>query len=165
MTPYTATLEEFVRRFGTSADRCRILDRFVAFRSRLHEHGITSGFQWIGGGFIEQRSTEPHDIDVVTFFRKPAAWATPEREAGVVRAEPELFTASGARGRYLCDAYFVDLGDPRAVRWIAHWCGVHSHHMETRAWKGFVELPLAPDLPGDLWAAALAECKAKLGLT
>jgi hypothetical protein len=163
MSPYTATLEEVVRRFATSPARCRILEGFAAFRARLHEHGMTSGFQWIGGGFIELRPTEPHDIDVVTFFTKPAAWTTADEEARIVRAEPELFTAKGARERYLCDAYFVDLGDTSAVRWITHWCGVHSHHMETRAWKGFVEVPLAGDTPGDLWAAALAEKRAELG--
>jgi hypothetical protein len=164
MTPFPATLEELVRRFATSVARVRILEGFFAMRARLHELGVAEGFQWIGGGFVELRPREPEDMDVVTFFRKPAAWSAPDDEARAVRGEPELFTAPGARARYRCDAYFVDLGAPSAPRWIAHWCGVHSHHMETRAWKGFVEVPLAPDAPGDLWGAALAEQREALGL-
>jgi hypothetical protein len=161
MTPFPATVEELIRRFGTSRARVRILEGFVAFRQRLHEVGLTEGFQWIGGGFIEQKPDDPKDIDVVTFFRKSPQWATPVDEEVARRQAPEVFTQAGAKARFACDAYFVDLSHPTAVRWLVHWCGVHSHHMVTRAWKGFVEVPLAPQVPGDFWVAAIEEAKAR----
>ena len=163
MTPFRTSLEELVRRFALSAERHRILEGFLAFRARLQAHGLVDGFQWIGGGFLELREREPGDLDVVTFFRKPAAWATPAEEARIIRAEPELFTSAGASTRYRCDAFFVDLGAPEALRWAVYWCGLHSHHMETCAWKGFLEVPLA-ETPGDLWGAAMAERRGALGM-
>lgn len=164
MTPFRTSLEELVRRFALSTERHRILQGFLAFRARLHELGIVDGFQWIGGGFLELRPREPGDIDVVTFFRRPAAWTTREEEERVVRAAPEVFTSSGAGARYGCDAFFVALDAPDALRWAVYWCGLHSHHMETCAWKGFLEIPLAPDTPGDLWGAAMAERASALGI-
>jgi hypothetical protein len=164
MTPFRATLEELVRRFALSRERLRILEGFFAFRARLRAHGLVSGFQWIGGGFLELRAREPEDIDVVTFFRRPGAWATREDDERTARAEPDTFTAAGARARYRCDAFFVDLGSPDVVRWATYWCGLHSHQADTDAWKGFLEVSLAPDVPGDLWGPAMAERAAALGL-
>jgi hypothetical protein len=91
-------------------------------------------------------------------------WQTREDEERIVRAEPEIFTSKGAAGRYRCEAFFVDLGAPDLVRWTAYWCGLHSHQADTDAWKGFLEVPLAPDTTGDLWGAAMAERAAALGL-
>jgi hypothetical protein len=163
MTPFLVSVEELVRRFVTSVARLRVLEGFVAFRSRLHALGLTEGFQWIGGGFLELRAHEPKDIDVVTFYRKPSEWLTPGAEERAVRGAPEVFTTAGAKAAFACDAYFVDLAHPSAVRWIVHWCGVHSHQMESRAWKGFLEVPLAPEAPGDFWVAALAEARERYG--
>jgi hypothetical protein len=163
MTPFRASLDELVRRFALSRERHRILEGFFAFRVRLHELGLVAGFQWIGGGFIELREREPDDIDVVTFFRRPAAWTTREDEERIVRAAPEVFTSKGAAARFRCDAFFVDLGSPDHVRWAAYWCGLHSHHADTEAWKGFLQVPLA-DVVGDLWGVAMAERAAALGL-
>jgi hypothetical protein len=52
---------------------------------------------------------------------------------------------------------------PDHVRWAAYWCGLHSHHADTEAWKGFVQVPLG-DVAGDLWGVAMAERAEALGL-
>jgi hypothetical protein len=164
MTPFRASLEDVVRVLAATPERCLIVEGLIAFRSRLHALGMTEGFQWIGGGFVEKRASDPKEIDVVTFFRKPSAWTTSHAETSAIAENREIFAPGGARARYRCDAYFVDLGHPTALRWITHWCGVYSHQKETHAWKGFLELPLAPETPGDFWAAALAEQRERLGL-
>ena len=71
-SPYAVSLLTLVERFSTTPERIKILQGFLQFRACLHELGVTSGFQWLDGSFMEQvellESRSPNDIDVVTFF-------------------------------------------------------------------------------------------------
>lgn len=71
-SPYAVSLLTLVERFSTTPERIKILQGFLQFRAFLHELGVTSGFQWLDGSFMEQvellESRSPNDIDVVTFF-------------------------------------------------------------------------------------------------
>ncbi|MBW7864315.1 MAG: hypothetical protein H3C30_07875 [Candidatus Hydrogenedentes bacterium] len=74
-SPYPVSLTDFVLRFSTT-NKCRaILSGLLGFRAALHSAGLTEGFQWIDGSFIENieeiESREPADVDVVTFFHLP----------------------------------------------------------------------------------------------
>ncbi len=74
-SPYVVDLAVLVDRFATSTERMAILDGLLRFRAALHAAGITSGFQWLDGSFLEQvealEGRAPRDIDVVTFLALP----------------------------------------------------------------------------------------------
>lgn len=69
-SPYDATTEELVHRFGTSAARNALLRGLLDLRAALRRIGITTGFQWIDGSFVEDKErrvgSAPGDIDIVT---------------------------------------------------------------------------------------------------
>ncbi|MCL2004836.1 MAG: hypothetical protein FWG73_01615 [Planctomycetaceae bacterium] len=71
-SPYRIGLSEFVDYFSYSKQRIEILDGFLRFREGLHKSGLSSGFQWLNGSFLENiedlESRHPNDIDVVTFY-------------------------------------------------------------------------------------------------
>jgi hypothetical protein len=52
--PYAVSLSDFVLRFSTSQERIGILTGFLNYRAALHAAGLTSGFQWVNGSFMEQ---------------------------------------------------------------------------------------------------------------
>ena len=59
-------------RLGTTAERRGILRQFLDFRERLTTEGLTNGFQWLDGSFLEDievRESRPHkDLDVITVY-------------------------------------------------------------------------------------------------
>src|SRR5437867_13022888 len=74
--PYPVTLSDVVMRFHTSAERAAILTGFLDYRAALHAAGLTTGFQWLDGSFMEHievgaRRRPPNDIDVVSFYHLP----------------------------------------------------------------------------------------------
>src|SRR5258707_13269006 len=72
ISPYPCSSLELCDRFATSPDRVRILDGFLRLRALLRDHGMTDGFQWVDGSFLEDVENAEHrppgDIDVVTFY-------------------------------------------------------------------------------------------------
>jgi hypothetical protein len=138
-----------VLRFGTSRERCIILDGLLRYRAALHAEGLVSGFQWIDGSFLEQveqiEERPPNDVDVVTFFRLSA-----ENTAEAVLARnPDLFDAAKTKVRFHVDAYVVQLDTEAAflVGSSAYWYSVWSHRRDG-SWKGFVQVDLGPgELP------------------
>jgi hypothetical protein len=143
-SPYRVSPTDLVLRFGTSPERKSILNGFLGFRAALHDVGLTEGFQWLDGSFLEQveilESREPRDIDVVTFFRLPAG----ETQRSIHARKPELFDHDYVASTYFVDSYFMhlDSDDPRnMVWWSAYWYSVWSHR-RNYIWKGFVELDL-----------------------
>ena len=151
--PYAVSLSDFVLRFSTSPERIAILTGFLDYRAALHAAGLTSGFQWVNGSFMEQveicprRQRPPNDVDVVTFFHLPAG-AT---QASVVARTPGLFPSTSAEHdalklTYRVDAYPISLGTPgeRLVDHSAYWYGVWAHQRDTFKWKGFLQLDLSP---------------------
>lgn len=140
VSPYLTTPSELVERYATSPGRIRILEGLLAYRAELRRVGLSGGFQWIDGSFVETLQRDPNDVDVVTISALPHSWK-PEDE--------HLFKTAEARKRFLCDAYFVDLAGADAswaVLESVYWYGLFSHQRQTQRWKGLVQIELVtPD--------------------
>jgi hypothetical protein len=151
-SPYPVSLGDVVMRFSTSPDRIAILTGFLNYRAALHTAGLTTGFQWFDGSFVEHieagaRKRPPDDVDVITFYRVPVRVT----QAELVARHPELFPtdASGIQAQkdlYKVDARTVHLGQSadRLVDRSAYWSGVWGHQRDTFIWKGFLQIDLSP---------------------
>lgn len=165
MSPYPATLAEFVAKFGISAERRRILLGYLDHRAALRSVGITRGFQWLDGSFVEVMSREPNDIDFVTFYVAPRNW----NEDEVADANKTLFRPRLAKKEYRCDPYFVcissEMDDLRAeavIKLTSFWHGLFSHQRDSYAWRGIVSVPVAT-ADGDLDARSMIELMEQFG--
>ena len=150
VSPYLATSTELVARYATSPHRIRILEGLLAYRSELRRVGVSGGFQWLDGSFVETRSDEPNDVDVVTVASLPTSYSP---------SDDHLFDAMEAKKRYLCDAYFVDLASGDATGTVTesvYWHSLFSHQRLSQRWKGLVQIEMAPT-DGDTGARTLLE--------
>jgi hypothetical protein len=146
-SPYAVSLTDFVLRFGQMEERCKVLDGFLRYREALHAAGLTRGFQWLDGSFLEHveaiESRAPNDIDVVTYYRLPAG----KSQKDLTAQSPELFLAprGALKSTYHVDAYTVHLGmmPERLAQQSAYWYSVWSHR-RNQVWKGFVQIDLGP---------------------
>lgn len=144
-SPYTANLTDFILRFSTSEERCNILLGWIKFRSTLHSLGISRGFQWLDGSFLENiemlEGRPPGDIDCVTFYHLPTG--TSQRD--VFNQNPDLFNSQIAKRDFCVDAYFTHLGSPpeSLVTRSSYWYSLMSHRRDS-TWKGFVQIDLDP---------------------
>lgn len=143
MSPFPSTTKELCDRFATSPERIKILDGFLRLRSDLGKHGMTTGFQWLDGSFLEDIENSakraPKDIDVATFF-----WgADPAFAAKLVAAFPDLPYPARIKASYFVDHYVIDAGfhPEGTVIQASYWYGLFSH---TRAgvWKGMLRVDL-----------------------
>ena len=148
-SPYRVSLVEVMERFGSSEARRGLLSGLLDFRAELHQAGLTEGFQWIDGSFVEdlERTRQdfpiPRDIDVVTFFYVSEG----QTDENVYRASPGVFDNARIKETHKIDSYLVSLrqADPEIiVDLAAYWYSLWSH---TRAekWKGYLQISLAPD--------------------
>jgi hypothetical protein len=144
-SPYTVSLSEFVLRFASSPKRRQILDGFLRYRGRLHTAGLTTGFQWLDGSFLENvettESRSPNDLDVVTFFALPVG----VNQQQILAAAPDILDQPRIKTTYFVDAYFVSLGS-RATTLVersAYWYSMWSHRRDS-TWKGFLQVDLDP---------------------
>lgn len=155
MTPYTATLVEVVDRFGTTDHRRAILRDWLQHRQEMRGHGIEAGFQWVDGSFVEDKI--PGDIDVVTFFRRPAHSPTVTHIRALFMLNPDVFKKSVVKQRIKVDAMFVDLdASPEAVvEGTRYYGGLFSHRREDSLWKGMVRVSL--DAAEDAIALAMLD--------
>lgn len=148
-SPYRASLLEVVQRFGHSPSRLDILAGLLAYRKALHAVGLTRGFQWLDGSFLEQvellEQRPPRDVDVVTFFEL----APPATQESVFLEDPNLFDQERVKHSYHVDAYLVDLANaPRElVNLSAYWYSMWAHRRSDQ-WKGFVQVELEPAQDG-----------------
>lgn len=166
MSPYESTIQEFVTRFATSPERVAILRGLLAYRRELIALGITSGWQWIDGSFVEDvetlRGRAPADIDLVTFSRIPG---NPAEKRALAMANMHLFDRNRTKADYLCDAFFVDL-DKKPELLVddsRYWFGLFSHQRDTALWKGMVKLPLQGQADDDAATALLEQYERELG--
>ena len=106
-SPYRASLVDVIERFGSSPLRRDLLSGLLGFRAALHGAGLTRGFQWIDGSFVEDvertRGRAPGDIDVAAFFYIPEGYT---RES-LARDFPHIFAATAAKAAFSVDSYFV----------------------------------------------------------
>lgn len=106
------------------------------------------GFQWLDGSFVEDKV--PNDLDIVTFFEAPTAYA--QNPAAFVAARTDLFHRAAARSNYKLDVQWVDMsrGGRSIVEFTQYYCGLFSHRRGDELWKGM----LAVDLDDPTEAAA-----------
>lgn len=151
VAPYRAELVEFAQRYGESEERREILEGLLAYRNALRAVGISSGFQWLDGSFVEDceknRGRPPGDIDIITFSVRPSEHSDSASWRQFVRSRPDLFDPETSKKQYKCDAYFVDLGvhPMHLVAQTRYWFGLLSHQRETYLWKGMIEVPFNGD--------------------
>lgn len=150
-SPYVVELAVLFERFAISPERMAILDGLLRFRADLHAAGITSGFQWLDGSFLEQvevlEGRAPRDMDVVTFLDLPHGLD----QQSLAQRHGTLFDQKHLKATYMMDAYFAVLGQPTdhwQVKNIAYWYSLWSHRRDG-LWKGFVQVDLDPSQDGD----------------
>jgi hypothetical protein len=165
-SPYKVPLHAFVDGMANSAERLAIAEGLLQLRRQIHGLGITTGFQWLDGSFLENveltEGRPPRDVDVVTFFEIPAG----ETEASLVAKNPQLFDHTHVKNSYKVDSYWDVLGVPMsaaAIQQVAYWHSMWSHRRDG-VWKGFVQVDL--DAAQDpLAAQAIAATKSAFGVT
>ena len=146
-SPYRASLGETMVRFGSAGvGRRELLSGLLNFRAALHSVGLTRGFQWIDGSFVEDvessRGRAPADIDVVTFFHIPEG----HTEESFANAFPDFFNPTAMKWDFGIDAYLaaVNLNDSDTVaRRAAYWHDIWSHTRDGLR-KGYVQVDLDP---------------------
>lgn len=155
VTPYLTTAAEMASRFGTTLARQKLLAGWLGHRRALRNLGLTKGFQWIDGSFVENK--HPRDIDTVTFFHRPQASQTGSDIKLLFQTNPSVFDRTKVRTRHGVDAFFIDLGGSPDffVRVAAYYLGLFSHRRGDIVWKGILLVPLAATPSEDQAAAQL----------
>ena len=145
-SPYQVPLVYVVERFAKSQDRTQILNGFLRYRQALHDVGISSGFQWLDGSFMEQieqlESRSPRDVDVVTFFHLPPGMDQQQ----MIQKHGNLFQPKETKNQFLVDGYPFLLGEVTAnhhVKRVSYWYSMWSHR-RSGLWKGFIQVDLSP---------------------
>lgn len=143
--PYLVTVRQVVERFSTSLERCSVLEGFLAHRAYLHEIGITGGFQWLNGSFMEHvellESRPPSDLDVVSFVDLP-----PVVEQNLTQEDVRaLVDNPWIKLTYRVDHYVVPLSESpeTLIEMSAYWYSMWSHRRSMQ-WKGFLTVRLEP---------------------
>ncbi len=153
LSPYPVTSLQVVERFFTSPEREAILRGWLALRTQLVADGMTDGFQWLDGSFmedIERRETRPPgDIDVVTFYRPAPAFHI---QFAALVALPAWADRDAAKQTYHVDHFLVDLtvAGEVLVDHTRYWSGLFSHTRDA-VWKGMLRVQL--QTPADDQAA------------
>lgn len=145
-SPYCVPLWMVVDQFSSSTNRIAILKGLLEYRTALHQLGLTAGFQWLDGSFLEDietlESRPPKDLDVVTYFHLPVG----ETQATLNAKAGNLFKNTHVKATYSVDAYPYVLGEPvnaRHVKQISYWYSMWSHR-RNGLWKGFIQVDLKP---------------------
>lgn len=142
MTPYPATVIEVIDRFATTPARRSILRDWLQHRAEMRALGVVEGFQWLDGSFVEDKI--PADIDVVTFFHRPAQCLRNVDILNLFHGRPDVFRKAHVKARLQVDAMFVDLGgtSENIVESTRYYGGLFSHRRGDDLWKGMVRVAL-----------------------
>jgi hypothetical protein len=161
-SPYEATTEELVHRFGTSPARNTLLRGLLELRAALRAVGISQGFQWIDGSFVEDKERRlgiaPGDIDLVTVFDRPSGLEGNQAWVDAIGPHALLFDPAHCKATYRCEAFYIDLGrtGQQVAALSAFWFGLFSHQRDTFRWKGVVRCALGPSAADDAADAELS---------
>jgi hypothetical protein len=143
LSPYPCTIVEICHAFATSNERKEILLGLLQFRSRLHTLGVTVGFQWLDGSFLEDienlESRAPKDVDVITFYQ-PTSVGHTYRISTAVR---EFWDRDMAKRNFKVDHFPVDMGHNPflTVEMTRYWIGLFTHRRDG-VWKGILKIDL-----------------------
>lgn len=158
LSPYPATSEEICRKFATTGERREILRGWLRFRAELAGLGITQGFQWLDGSFLEQieasENRHPKDLDIVTYYRIPTGF-TPDTFVNTILARlPEFVDPDLSRLNFKLDHFPVTLTSSAEalVEHTRYWTGLFSHR-RNGVWKGMLRVELntpLDDAAGDM---------------
>lgn len=151
LSPYPCTTVDLCERFGTSAERRAILGKFLDFRDRARAEGLTNGFQWLDGSFLEDVETRenrcPSDLDLVTFY-----WGYDAEFQNCLKVRfPEFASSRLSKANYSLDHYPVDAGwDPMlTLESTRYWTSLFSHN-RLGVWKGMLRIELnTPDFDAE----------------
>jgi hypothetical protein len=143
LSPYRCTTVELCEKLGTSPERKQILSRFLDFRELLVKEGLTQGFQWLDGSFLQDIETienrPPRDLDVVTVF-----WGYDlEFQSNLAMNIPEFANPLLAKSTFSLDHYPFDASyHPEVTVELArYWISLFSH-TRLLVWKGMLRLEL-----------------------
>jgi len=116
---------------------------FLDFRARLTTEGLTQGFQWLDGSFLEDKEkregTAPKDLDVVTVF-----WGYDIAfQISLFSAFPEVANPRLAKANFLLDHYPFDasFSPELTVENSRYWISLFSHN-RLSVWKGMLRIEL-----------------------
>lgn len=143
VSPYACTSLELCRRFATSPKRREILEHFLAFRKKIHSSGMTQGYQWLDGSFLEDVETRenrsPEDLDLLTIYW---GYSTAFQEQFDLKF-PEFSNHNLSKSKYRLDHYPVDIGlsPDLTVDNICYWIQLFSHNRDA-VWKGMIRVEL-----------------------
>ena len=146
-SPYQCSIMEFCKHFAMSDKRKIILKGFVQFRLKCCHIGITKGFQWIDGSFIEDimasDNREPNDIDVVSFIF--GLQAIPNLIIEIKKNFREFVEPQLSKTNYHVDHYLVeaDFNPITTIQAVKYWNQLFGHNLKG-IWKGMVEIPFYP---------------------
>lgn len=147
-SPYKTNLIDVVQTFGTSSERCEILNGFIEYGELLQNSlGIETAIHWLNGSFMQNievlESRAPRDIDVVTFFKIPDG----ETQESLILKCPDAFTHGLIKNKYKVDGYLLPyLGQEITaahISKISYWYSMWSHQ-RNGFWKGFLQTDFNP---------------------
>jgi len=143
-SPYSATSLEIIDRFTSTKERYLILKGFLEYRQALYNNGVTDGFQWLNGSFMQdierQENRPPNDIDIVTFFVLPE-----NLDTNAMEKMEKLFNTDITKDEYKVDAYPFVLNHQITapdIKMISYWYSMWSHTRDG-IWKGFAQVALS----------------------
>lgn len=152
LSPYPCSTLDLCLRFGTTAERRNILGRYLDFRDRLRAEGMTTGYQWLDGSFLEDVETSegraPRDLDVLTIY-----WDYDRLfQSNLVRNFLEFASPKLAKSAYFLDHYALDAGMKPEItlEQARYWILLFSHN-RLGVWKGMLKIEL--NTPADDVAA------------
>lgn len=143
LSPYKCSTLELCKKFATSPPRQKILRGLLDFRQNLRSRGLTNGFQWLDGSFLEDVGTRelraPNDLDIVTVY-----WGYEISFQENLKDEfPEFADSYLSKLTYMLDHYPFDAGyEPlTTVNYSRYWVQLFSHNRDA-VWKGMLQIEL-----------------------
>lgn len=143
LSPYPCTTVELCERFGNTSERRAILSKFLSFRERLRAAGLTNGFQWLDGSFLEdveaRENRAPRDLDLVTVY-----WGYDLAfQQQLLASFPEVANPALSKANYSLDHYPFDAGFNPALtlEQTRYWVLLFSHNRQG-VWKGMLKVEL-----------------------
>ncbi len=143
LSPYPCTSVDLCQKLGITEERRAILRKFLDFRERLQTEGLTRGFQWLDGSFLEDVETRdkrpPNDLDIVTVY-----WGYDiPFQLNLISRFKEFASPLLSKSVYGLDHYSFDAGYNAllTMEQTRYWILLFSHN-RYGAWKGMLKIEL-----------------------